>query len=329
MNLSVIIPVYRVETYIARCARSLLEQTMQEGVEFIFVDDASPDGSMAVLERVIGEYPERQQQVHILHHETNRGLPTARNTGLAAATGEYVFHCDSDDFMEPDALQQLWDAARRNDADAVYSDFYLTTPKGNRYMRCPAYTTAAEALQGLLHGTMKYNVWNKLVRRSLYSNLTKASHTLGSLEGAFPNGHAMGEDMTMLLLFAKAQRVAYLPIATYHYVRQNEHAFTAARSEASYDDLRYNAERVIRHLAGNVAEEDLACFKLNVKFPFLISSRREDYERWCNWFPEADAYIPLHQVSLRSRLLERSAAHGFHLPLLLHYLLLRLFQNLI
>ena len=65
---SVIIPVYRVEAYIERCARSLMEQTLEE-VEFIFVDDCSPDGSMGVLERVLKDYPERQGQDQILHHD--------------------------------------------------------------------------------------------------------------------------------------------------------------------------------------------------------------------------------------------------------------------
>jgi hypothetical protein len=183
-------------------------------------------------------------------------------------------------------------------------------------MRCPAYSTTDEALRGLLHGTMKYNVWNKLVRGSLY-----AENNI-----RFPDGHGMGEDMTMILLFAKARSVAYLPNGTYHYVRQNDNAFTAIGSNVSYDDLRYNAERVIKALDGCVSAEDLACFKLNVKFPFLISKQREDYERWNLWFPEATKYISKHQASKRVHLLEKCAAKRFFLPLRLHYHLLQLLQ---
>ncbi len=316
MKLSVIIPIYKVEAYIERCARALMMQTL-DGVEYIFVDDCSPDDSMKVLQRILAEYP-GQQHVRILHHSQNRGLPAARNTGLDAATGDYVFHCDSDDYLEPDALQAMYEAARKSDADIVYCDWILTFPQKERYMRCPAYETPEDALRGLLHGTMKYNVWNKLVKRELYNE---------DLSIRFPEGHGMGEDMTMILLFARAKRIAYLPKGIYHYVRQNENAFTAVRSESSYADLLFNASRVIEGLHGKVSEEDLACFKLNVKFPFLISNQSKDFERWQQWFPEANAYIPKHGVSRRARFLEWCANAYCYLPLRLHYQLINKFNN--
>ena len=324
MSVSVIIPIYRVEAFIERCAWSLMEQTLKD-VEFIFVDDCSPDKSIDILYDVLADYPERVSQVIILRHEENRGLPAARNTGLAYATGEYIFHCDSDDYLESDALEQMYNSAVEHDADVVYSDWYLDiAPFKHRYMSCPAYTTSEEALRGLLHGTMKYNVWNKLVRRSLYGS-TALLPMGGAERGAFPEGHGMGEDMTMILLFAQAKKVAYLPKCTYHYVRQNENAFTAARSEASYDDLLFNANRVIDALTDKVPEEDLACFKLNTKYPFLISNRREDYERWHRWFPEANLYISSHQVSRRARFLERVAISKYYWILQIHYILLQTF----
>jgi hypothetical protein len=113
-------------------------------------------------------------------------------------------------------------------------------------------------------------------------------------------------------------------------MRQNENAFTAARrttAEGYFDDLLYNAQRIIKALQGNVSEEDLACFKLNVKFPFLISNRREDYERWHTWFPEANNMIPNHKVSTRARMLERCAAHRLYAPLKLHHLLFQVTQR--
>ena len=310
MKVSVIIPIYKVEAYIERCVRSLMAQELDD-VEYIFVDDCSPDDSVKVLQHVLAEYPSRQH-VRILHHSQNRGLPAARNTGLDAATGDYVFHCDSDDYLEPDALQAMYEAAQKANADIVYCDWILTFPQKERYMRCPTYETPKDALRGLLHGTMKYNVWNKLVRRRLYTE----NHI------TFPKGHGMGEDMTMILLFARAKRIVHLPKGTYHYVRQNENAFTAARSESSYADLLFNASRVIEGLQGKVSEEDLACFKLNVKFPFLISNQREDYERWQQWFPEANAYIAKHGVSSRALLLQQAAARQHYWLLRFYYLLI-------
>ena len=88
---SVIIPIYNVECFITRCATSLLEQTLQE-VEFIFVDDATPDNSIHLLQEVLERYPKRKEQVKLIRHVINQGLPAARNIGLAVASGEYIFH---------------------------------------------------------------------------------------------------------------------------------------------------------------------------------------------------------------------------------------------
>lgn len=77
MKVSVILPIYKVDKFIARCATSLMEQTLQD-VEYIFVDDATPDRSIELLEEVIGQYPERKGQVRLLKHQTNKGLPAVR-----------------------------------------------------------------------------------------------------------------------------------------------------------------------------------------------------------------------------------------------------------
>ena len=80
VRLSVCVPVYGVERFIGDCARSLFSQSLWDGVEFLFVDDASPDGSIDVLGRVLAEYPGRTRQVRILRHPANRGLAAARRT---------------------------------------------------------------------------------------------------------------------------------------------------------------------------------------------------------------------------------------------------------
>lgn len=189
-KISVIVPVYKVEKFISRCAKSLMEQTM-DNIEYIFVDDASPDNSIQILKKVLADYPGRRDNVRILIHAENKGLPAARNTGLAVATGEYIFHCDSDDFVEKDLLSTLYETACRENADIVWSDYYISYPNNERYLKQPSYDTPEAALKGMLHGRMKYNVWNKLAKRSLYTdnNIT------------FPAGYAMGEDMTMMFLF--------------------------------------------------------------------------------------------------------------------------------
>ena len=119
---TVIVPVYNVRNYIARCAESLMNQTLTD-VEFIFVNDASPDDSICILQSVLEKYPERRSAVTILSHDENKGLPAARNTGLAQATGQYIFHCDSDDYAEPAMLQEMYEYAIGCKADIVWADW--------------------------------------------------------------------------------------------------------------------------------------------------------------------------------------------------------------
>lgn len=294
MKVSVIIPIYKVEPFVARCAQSLMEQTLTEA-EYIFVDDASPDGSIAVLRRVLADYPERSNHIKVLTHAENKGLPAARNTGLAVAQGEYIFHCDSDDFVEPDMLEQLYRKAAETDADIVWCDWWLSFAKSERYMKQPEYLTPMEALKGMLSGVMKFNVWNKLIRRSLYveNNI------------AFPSGYGMGEDMTIMRLFARASKVVYLPKAFYHYVQLNTGAFSKTYSNRHLEELQHNVSLLLsdlQQLFEDQLKKEMAFFQLDVKYPFLITEDFSKYKLWQSWYPEANQYILQNkQLSWRSR----------------------------
>ena len=322
-RVSVIVPIYKVEKFIERCVRSLMEQTLNN-VEYIFVDDASPDNSIQILQSVLREYSHRSQQINIITHGQNKGLPAARNTGLAVAKGEYIFHCDSDDYVEPDMLKQMYEVAKENHADIVWCDWYLTFEKKERYMNQPDYITPIDALKGMLGGAMKFNVWNKLVKRSLYidNNIT------------FPTGYGMGEDMTMMMLFAHANKIKYLPEAFYHYVKLNTGAFSQTYSDKHIVELRYNVDRIIdyiRSFFGDSLEKDLAFFKLDVKFPFLISGDYKKYQLWKEWYPEANTYIlQNNNISARSRWIQWFAWKGhFWIVKLYHFLLMKVVYGII
>lgn len=300
IKVSVIIPIYKVENFIVRCAKSLLQQTLNE-VEYIFVDDATPDKSIELLNEVIEQYPERKGQVKLLTHQINKGLPAARNTGLTTAEGEYIFHCDSDDFVESEMLEQLYVKAKADEADIVWCDWWLSFERNERYMKQPKYSTSMEALKGLLEGTMKFNVWNKLVKRTLYTDYNLQ----------FPSGYGMGEDMTMIRLFARAKKVSYLAGAFYHYVQLNMGAFCKTENKQYLIDLRHNVSLVVDdmlNIYGKEIEKEVAFFKLNVKFPFLISDNPVRYKLWETWYPEANKFILKNKnISWRSRFLQLAA----------------------
>ena len=117
-KVSVVIPVYNVKDYIVRCAESLFNQTLDD-MQFIFVDDASPDNSIALLEQTIERFPQRKPHTVILHRPKNLGVPAARATGLARVEAPFVAHCDSDDYVEPTMYAKLYESALRNDSDMV------------------------------------------------------------------------------------------------------------------------------------------------------------------------------------------------------------------
>ena len=95
----------------------------------------------------LARHPERN--VRIVTHEVNTGLPAARNTGLAAASGEFVYHCDSDDWVETDLLEKMYAAAVGDGADYVYCDFWMQFEKSARYMVNPTYTDPDQMIRSL------------------------------------------------------------------------------------------------------------------------------------------------------------------------------------
>lgn len=309
-KISVIVPVYGVQNFIERCALSLFNQTMKE-VEYIFVNDATPDKSIELLKKIILKYPERK--ITIIEHSENRGLPTARNTGMSIAKGEYIFHCDSDDFVEPDMLEQLYNKAKTENADIVWCDWFLSFNKNERYMKEPSYITVHEALVGMLSGAMRYNVWNKLVKRSLY-----IENNIG-----FPSGYAMGEDMTMIRLTGCAKRITYVSDAFYHYVRINMNAYTQSINMKALNDLRHNVSDTLQFIETNYPNlfvKELNFFKLNVKLPFLISADITKYRLWENWYPEANKYIFINKrLPIYTRLLQWMAWHKQYWFVKLYY----------
>lgn len=300
-KISVIIPFFKVAPFIERCTKSLLEQTLSD-VEYIFVDDASPDESRTIIERVAAEY---DRDVRILTHPENKGLPAARNTGLAEAKGDFIYHCDSDDYLVPTMLEEMYQAASMQGADFVYCDFFLDFDTSRRVMTNPSYTDPEQMIkEGFLAGLLKYNVWNKLVARKLYCDS-------GIL---FPAGHGMGEDMTMILLATHATRTAHVAKPLYHYVKLNANAFSNTFSQRHLDDIRFNADRTFAGLAGwNVPEKDLYLnfFKLNLKLPFLFSEDRNQLRLWKEWYQDANQYIAqnIYQPR-RTRLVQQWAAAG-------------------
>lgn len=236
---SVLVPIYNVEKYIERCARSIFEQAY-ENLEIIFVNDCTPDNSVGVLRKVLAEYPKRIAQTQIINHEKNLGLAGARLTGLKTSTGKYIQNIDSDDYIDKNMISDMVALAEQENADITICDFMYvyTNKKEHIYVNPPL--DLLSCLECVLVGIVHSSVCNKLIRRDLFIN--NRIHQIVGLD--------LREDFSVLYkLVYYCKRIAYLPKA-YYYYRQNASSMVNNYNEKSgksglllIDDLSHFIEK--------------------------------------------------------------------------------------
>ena len=203
MKLSVIIPVYRVEQTVLRCLESVALQDVPE-MEIIIVDDGSPDRAPQLCE----EWAARHKGMAHVIHQDNRGLSAARNTGLAAATGDYVTFVDSDDYLAPDTYKPLAQLLQGHpEYDLLEYPFCAQTATDKSVVHSfSSHTYTDMGLYWMVAQTYTHcYAWNKIYRRRLF---TKVS---------FPEGKLFEDAWTLPLLLSQAHTVAQTDQGMYHY----------------------------------------------------------------------------------------------------------------
>ena len=175
MKVSIIVPVYNVALYIERCIKSVMNQTYQD-IECILVNDATPDNSIAIAERLIADY-NGSIQFRILNHEHNKGLSATRNTGVNAATGDYLYFFDSDDEITPDCIESLSRPILNDPTIEMVEGCYVIISKDCNnviteqiILRPQLEFTTKEAVR-LFYFSKQYEnrfAWNKLVKRDFF-----------------------------------------------------------------------------------------------------------------------------------------------------------------
>lgn len=227
-KISIIVPIYNVEKYIERCCRSLFEQTLPD-LEFIFVDDCSPDNSSAIVRTILQDYPNRINQVHIIQHESNKGLTCARNSGLALATGTYVAHCDSDDYVDAQMYEKLYNAAISQGADIVTCDFnFVFSEKIQRYNNFMTDKNHDKTLVNYIKSGWT-TLWCMIVKKEIYDK-----HQLKS-----PKDITYTEDFWLgvrLLYFAN--KVSHINEPLYYYNQENTSSIMKSRDIKSVNEER-------------------------------------------------------------------------------------------
>lgn len=247
IKVSIIIPVCHVEDYMEQCAVSLFSQTW-DNLEYIFVDNNSPDNSMKILGEVLKNYPERSNQV-IKVFENRKGLGFTRMAGLQKASGEYVIHVDSDDWVEPDYIEKLVTKAQSDSADIVYCDYYKEyegrPEKAKIVCEKDIEGNGAEDYLFAIHnGKIQAYMWNKLVKRSLYH-----------LNGFVIPVRNMHEDIVFQTqVFYYASKMVHLPEPLYHYRRKRKGAITAG----SWFKTRKESAEGLLHLYSSLPKKGSA-----------------------------------------------------------------------
>ncbi len=209
-NISVIVPVYKVEPFLRRCVDSVLGQTYED-FELILVDDGSPDRCGDICD----EYARKDSRVHVIHQQ-NGGLSAARNTGIdwvfANSASRWLAFVDSDDWVHPAFLQTLYAAAEKTLCKISACGFFRTSgePFPAQQDVTPECMTADDYYCGSVHGGVTAVAWNKLYHRSLFKQLR------------YPVGKLHEDEFTTYLAVYKAEKIGVTTAQLYAYYQNPE-----------------------------------------------------------------------------------------------------------
>lgn len=302
--LSVIIPYFNVSSYIERCVRSLMTQTIQEGIEFLYINDSSTDDSRQILIDTLCQYPNRKKQVRLIDLPENQGISIARTIGMREARGKYIIHCDSDDWVEPTIYQQVTDKIRETEADVIVVPFihdFGDTSNIESYREL----SIAESLTD----QRWWGLCNHALRRSLIEEFS--IYPIEKMD--------FWEDLDLLFrFFVHADSIAYIQVPLYHYDRSRptslvhqqfgEHGFLQCQKVIDHLSIYFN-QYAPQYLAS------LSYLKRAARDMYL-QGEKKDYSKWCRTYPETWKLIWNNQtLSWSYRICYRLGSMRLTLPL--------------
>lgn len=297
---SIIILVYDVEEYIERCARALFGQTLED-LEYVFVDDCTPDRSMEILGQVLEEYPHRKGQVKVLHNEVNRGQAYSRRRGIEAATGDYIIHCDSDDWPDQDMYAKLYAKASSGNLDMVICSVRRVYPD---LKTVPG--TDKLGLEDVVGALIRQDIFNhtsnKLVSRKAYD------------KGITYPVCNMSEDSAMIIQLAcNCDSFGYVDEILYNYSVRPGSISYSIESVEKIDQMRQNYNLAFsaleaKGLAGKY-RKDIRNLKCWLKFNAIKLPR----DFYVNLYPEVNlAFLFNGRYTVMQRLGHLTKVLGIH-----------------
>lgn len=206
--ISIIIPVYKVEKYLEKCIQSVINQTY-ENLQIILVDDGSPDN----CGKICDEYAKKDHRIEVIH-KSNGGLSDARNKGLEIAKGEYIGFVDSDDYIEADMYEVLYNLLKQYNADVSICNFY-TVSQGKIAIKnadngIKEYNRIEILKEVLLDNNIKSYAWNKLYKKELFDEIK------------YPIGKKYEDIGTTFYLLEKCNKVVVTGKPEYYYINRQD-----------------------------------------------------------------------------------------------------------
>lgn len=278
MKVSVVIPVYKAEAYIEKCAKCLFEQTYED-LELIFVNDATPDNSIDRLKETLNSYPNRKAQVKIIRHEVNRGLIAARKTGMSVATGSVIGHCDSDDWVDKDFYEKLVAKMEKSGADIVFAPIITENPNAPRIHKAEHYISisGSDFLKTYEECRLVTPVYNKIYKQKLFEG--------EKLD--WPEEISIAEDIAFSSqVLSRARKVCGIEDSFYHY-RVNPASMTR---KINFDKVFDSHERVYNVVTRSVNPDSTEAIRRYlirmILYWGVVNGRltRKSFKLWRNRF---------------------------------------------
>lgn len=297
-KVSILVPVYGVEKYIERCARSLFEQSYYN-IEYIFVNDCTKDKSIEILTDVLDEYPHRKAQVKIIHHKRNRGLSAARNTAVANMTGDYLWHIDSDDYVAVDAVEELVREIEKTNANVVifgYNSVYANKTISNTI---EPYNNINTYIKLLLLNSIAASMWNKFYRTSFYKEIG-----IMSIDGI-----GQGEDYAVVpRILYNTSKITWFNKSLYFYNLVNQSSYSNNISLASIKSLKKADDVLYDFFKLDESYKDVVDVLHLRSMLFLIKTSKKDvYAEIINTY---NGYNNIKSLSLSDKIIFFLAKNG-------------------
>lgn len=282
IKVSILVPFFKVEKYVGRCVESLFTQTYQN-IEYVFVNDCTPDRSM----EVINEYIDKcgvAGKCKMIVHEENLGISASRNDCLDNMTGDYFLFIDSDDYIDRNMVELLVDAAIKDNAD-ISGCGYVEEFADHSVEHPQKYTNDHdEMMRAITLLTIKGVMWKLLVRSTIVTEHREEVRFI-------PDRNMVDDYLFCCQIFYYAQRFTGVDRCMYHWIQYNPNNYThttifAVESQAAA--IRKTEQFYHEKGIYEVVKDSLLQRKFVSKLPLLLDKNCRDVLRWRRLFPESN-----------------------------------------